>query len=130
MAFITYDNSSGALIQVSDYELTLPNNGCLRAHHLSKAAIEAEYTWDPVEREFIANDFRIMTKLEFLRKFTMQERINIREAAKTDPVIFDGMELLNLASSVDRQDVDVIRLLTYFTDIGILAAGRKEEIVG
>ncbi len=41
-----------------------------------------------------------LTKHQFLSRFTTNERITIRERAKTNPVVLDFMEMLNASSGV------------------------------
>lgn len=41
-----------------------------------------------------------LTRYEFLGRFTPQERVDIREAAKTDPKIEDFMEMMKLSGNV------------------------------
>ena len=41
-----------------------------------------------------------LTRYEFLSRFTPQERVAIREAAKTDPIIDDFMEMMKLSGNV------------------------------
>lgn len=71
----------------------------------------------------------ILTKYAFLNRFTMEERITFREAAKTNPILFDGNELLNLATEVNLTDVNVQRLIGYMAQVGILTAERAGEIL-
>lgn len=70
----------------------------------------------------------ILTPLAFLRRFTTQERKAIRKS--TDGNVEDFLYLLERVSGeVDLDDPDTISGLTYLTAIGLLAAGRKEEIL-
>jgi len=68
--------------------------------------------------------------LEFLREFTRQERINIRAAAKQDPVVEDFMEMLEKADGVDSTDSDVTEGMQYLVDNGHLSSTRRDEILG
>ena len=43
----------------------------------------------------------ILTKLEYLRRFTSQERVTIRQASKTEPVLEDYLAMLELADAID-----------------------------
>lgn len=66
------------------------------------------------------------TKHEFLSRFTSQERINIRAAAKADAIIDDFMEMLNASGGVymtlARQGI------SYLQFNGILTPERAAEI--
>ena len=69
----------------------------------------------------------IISKLEFLRRFTAEERIAIR--ASTNPIIVDFMELLNLAENVRLDDADTIAGVNYLESIALLAVGRAAIIL-
>lgn len=68
-----------------------------------------------------------ITKLQFLRRFTAEERIAIR--ASTDPVIVDFMALLDLAEDVRVDDPDTTAAVAYLTALGLLATDRDAEIL-
>lgn len=72
----------------------------------------------------------VWTKLEFLTRFTVPERIAIRIAAKTDPVVEDFMALLNIAEFVSNLDPNLKPALDYLAQLGILVAGRVDKILG
>lgn len=72
----------------------------------------------------------IWTKLEFLTRFTVPERIAIGTAAKTDPVVEDFMTLLNIAEFVSNIDPNLKPALDYLTSLNILATGRVDKILG
>ncbi len=69
----------------------------------------------------------IITQLEFLKRFTVEERINIR--ASTDPIIVDFLHLLNLAKDIDLVDSNTIAGVNYCESIGLLTQGRAFEIL-
>ena len=72
---------------------------------------------------------RKLTKLQFLRLMTQEERIAFRAAAKANPVMEDFMALLDLAEEVDKDDVDVIAGLAAAEAAGLLSPGRAAEIL-
>ena len=72
---------------------------------------------------------KVWTPIDFLRRFTPQERINIRAAAQVSPELDDFMFLLQAAQEVRSDNADVIAGLTLLTQAGLLAAGRKQEIL-
>jgi hypothetical protein len=71
----------------------------------------------------------IMSKLTFMRRFTPEERIAIRQAAVQDVVLADAQELLNLALEIDLNDPDTVRTLQYMTFLGLVTAERATEIL-
>jgi len=70
------------------------------------------------------------TKLEYLRRFTQDERIAIRTAAKQVPQLEDYLALLELATEVRSDDPDIIAALQMLEGAGLIAAGRAAEILG
>ena len=68
-----------------------------------------------------------LTQLEFLRRFTSQERIAAKTSA--EPVIEDFMYLLTLAQNIRLDDPDTIAGVNYLEQQGILAEGRATEIL-
>ena len=72
---------------------------------------------------------RILTKLEFLRLFTMTERITMRAAAKQSPVMEDYMALLDLAQEVYLDDADTVAGVQMMEQATLLATGRAAEVL-
>lgn len=73
---------------------------------------------------------RVMTKLEFLRRFTGAERIALRTVAKENPVVEDYMALLDAAQEVNTADPDTSGGVMMLEAAGLLGAGRAMEILG
>lgn len=69
------------------------------------------------------------TKLEYLRRFTQDERIAIRTAAKQVPALDDYLELLALATEVRSDDPDIVGALQMLEGAGLIGAGRAQEIL-
>ena len=72
---------------------------------------------------------RTITKLEYLRRFTTVERVTIRTASKSEPVLEDYLAMLDLAQDINLDDLDTIAALAMLEAVGLLAAGRAAEIV-
>ena len=69
-----------------------------------------------------------VSRLEFLRRFTAQQRIAIRAA--NDPVIVDGLQLLDLAEDVNLQDPDTVYFVNYCADQGYITQADADRILG
>lgn len=69
-----------------------------------------------------------VTRLEFLRSFTAQQRIAIRAA--NDPVIVDALQLLDLAEDVNLQDPDVVYFVNYCATQGYITQADADRILG
>jgi len=89
------------------------------------------YVWDKTSLSFIqkANVDHIMTVHEFLNRFTAQERIAIKNAAKTDMALSDYMDMLNSASFVDPDEMEVYGGLYYLAILGLITQARIPEII-
>lgn len=72
----------------------------------------------------------VWTKLEFLTRFTVPERVAIRTAAKTDAIVEDFMALLNIAEFISSLDPNLKPALDYLQLLGILVPGRVDKILG
>lgn len=129
MAWFSYNSQTYQLVEVSDFELPITDGVTVSNTPLTKADIDKYYTWDVAGGEFVARGVSVLTKLDFLRRFTTQERIAIREAAKTDPIIFDAMDLLNMATYVSLTDQDTINLVGYLAQQGVISSSRVLEIL-
>ena len=72
---------------------------------------------------------RTLTKLEYLRRFTVDERVAIRAAAAQNPVLADYLQLMELAQEINTADADTISAVTMLEQSGLIAAGRAQEIL-
>lgn len=68
-------------------------------------------------------------QVDFKMRMTTQERISIRTASQTDPIVFDFLDLLNSTNMVDTSAPQVIEGLNYLESQGLLVAGRVQEIL-
>lgn len=69
------------------------------------------------------------TQTQWKRRFTQEERVNIREAAKNNSTLADYMDLMNGAEEIRNNDPDVIQALALLEQVGLIAAGRAQEIL-
>lgn len=129
MAWVSYNTTNGELVQISDYEIPVTDGLSVTQNSLPKIALETEYQWDVYSLDFIIKANAHMTKLQFLRRFTTQERIAIRELAKTDAIVFDAMSLMDMADYVDINDTDVVQMCGYFAYVGAITSTRAMEIL-
>jgi hypothetical protein len=72
---------------------------------------------------------RTMTKLEFLRRFTQDERVAIRTVAKSNVALEDYMAMIDLAQEIDTADADTRAGVQMLESVGLLAEGRAQEIL-
>ena len=72
---------------------------------------------------------RRMSKLDYLRLFTQEERIAIRAAGKVNTVVEDYLHLLELTDEVNTGDAEVGEALAMLEAGGLLAVGRRNEVL-
>lgn len=72
---------------------------------------------------------RTLTKLEYLRLFTQEERITIRTVAKTNAVLEDYLDMLDIAEEINLDDPDTIAAVMMLEGAGLLAEGRASEVL-
>lgn len=71
----------------------------------------------------------VLTHLQFLRRFTVQERANITAASEANAAINDYMSMLNLAKFVNIKDSDVILGVNLLEQATIIGKGRAAQIL-
>ena len=84
--------------------------------------------WTP-DAPIVAPVNHTLTKLEYLRRFTVEERVTIRAAAAQNPVLADYMQLMELAQEINTGDADTVAAVTMLEQAGLIAAGRAQEIL-
>ncbi|WP_282052753.1 hypothetical protein [Phaeobacter inhibens] len=72
---------------------------------------------------------RVLPKLVFFQRLTTAERVGIRTAGKTDPVVEDWLAMLDLIENVHLDAEDVTASLGYFVSEGLIDANRVPEIL-
>ena len=70
----------------------------------------------------------VVSRLDFLRRFTRTERIALRAAETTDPVVADFLLMLTLAEDVDLTSPDVTEGLAYLEANGFVTAEHGTAI--
>ena len=118
---------NGLLVGVTKenaYTFNLPN---VSIHEFDGIIPDLNNTiWDETAESLIT-DIKILTKLAFLNRFTMSERMSIR--ASTDPIVFDIMNLLQNAEYVNVNDQNTMQGVGYLAMIGLIANERVAEIL-
>lgn len=72
---------------------------------------------------------RTITKLEYLRRFTTDERVAIRAAAVANPVLDDYLKLMELAQEINLDDQDTVAAVQMLEQSGLIATGRAAEVL-
>lgn len=72
---------------------------------------------------------RVIPALAFLERFTADERITIRRAARVNEGLEDWLDMLRAAQEVDLDDTRTISGLNALVNAGLLIAKRRDEIL-
>ena len=84
---------------------------------------------EQAEQPVLPSGPRTMTKLEYLRRFAVEERVAIRAAATQNAVLADYLQLMELAQDINTGDADTIAAVTMLEQAGLIAAGRANEVL-
>ncbi len=90
------------------------------------------YSWSNGNLRFELKDSaRLLTPTEFMRRFTMTERLMIRGMERDgDLVIIDAMALMNgTKDGVDLDDPDVAATLGYLVSVNVITPVRMTEVL-
>jgi len=129
MAFYSYSNISGQLLEISDFPLASIDNTSTSENELSKTVLETSYSWDTDSLSFITKTFRILSKKNFLKKFTPTEYSNIKAATSSNGVIDYYWQLFMVADNVTLNDQDTILGIQVLEQLGLIGPGRSTEIL-
>ena len=85
------------------------------------------FTWQVEPSDYPSN--KSLTHLEFLRRFTSDERIAITQAGLSNTAIADYIKMLDVAKFVTTTDSDVATGVQALEAVGVIGAGRAAEIL-
>jgi hypothetical protein len=123
MIFIVTDKATGAETYRYQADAPIEWSGFEFATHDHAELVEV------VEGVIQGASRRILTKLEYLRRFTMEERIAVRQAAESSPMLADYLAMMELAEEIDTGDADTIGAVNMLEQVGLIAAGRANEVL-
>jgi len=120
---------TGELIQVSTEPL-IQGEGQIVKLRQGDIPDLTKYEWHNGSLAFVEKDTsRILTKLAFMRRLTQAELAAIYTLAKTQPIIEVWLEMFKLSEEISLDDPDLISGLVGMESMGILSAGRSEEVL-
>ena len=121
---------------MTEYVVTRKSDGAEVLRYSSDAPVEwagmsfaAHDHTEQVEQPTAPSGPRTMTKLEYLRRFTVEERVAIRAAAEQNVVLADYLQLMELAQDINTGDPDTVAAVTMLEQEGLIAAGRANEVL-
>jgi hypothetical protein len=83
----------------------------------------------PEYEGFVRVSPKRLSRLEFLQRFTAEERVAIRTTAKQSVPLEDYMKMLEVANFIDVTRADTIQGVQYLEAVGLIAPGRSAEIL-
>lgn len=93
----------------------------------------AQYNHVLKKPEVVAPLPREVSGISYLRRFTQNERISIRDAAKDVPQLDDYLKLLDATiaqgNGVNLDDPDTIAAVNMLEGAGLIATGRAAEVL-
>ena len=84
------------------------------------------HVWNDSMEDF-SQGGTIITKYQFLARFSMTERVAIR--ASTDPIVNDFMKILEVVENIDVTNQDTINGVQYLVYAGLITPARAGEIL-
>lgn len=123
MNFIVTDKATGAEVYRYQADAPIEWSGMKFSTHDHTEFVEV------IDGVIQGTAHRILTKLEYLRRFTTEERVNIRESAKTNPVLEDYLVMMELADEINTGDADTIAAVNMLEQVGLIGAGRASEVL-
>ena len=130
MIYVLCNVENGSLIQISDQPIDQSGHPLMVKIFDMPMPDLTKQEWDRGGLRFIDKPGnRTMTKLEYLRRFTGNERVAIRAAAKQSPILEDYLALLELSLDVSLDDPDTIQAVGMLEAVGLIASGRAAEIL-
>jgi hypothetical protein len=127
MYYVYYEKDSGKLLQVSEIELS---NTLSEMTSFNDTLPDLKAVlWDCNALCFTLKT-TILSQVEFLRKFTLSERLHIRSLRDSDPIIEDILDMVDKADYVDLSDQDAINSIYYLASINVIDVTRIQQILG
>lgn len=83
----------------------------------------------PPRRLMSAKPTNEVSSYEFMRRFTRDERIAIRTAAKTDPILEDWLLMSGAATGIPLNDADTQAGMDYLVSKGLITRARGHQII-
>lgn len=123
MAYYALHLEDGRLVGVTNEEPVAL--GGVSIKEIQSPQLESS-VWDTELLDFVRTS-SVYSKLEFMNRFTAEERVAAR--LSTDPVVQDILNLLTLAEYVNVSDQNTVSGVNYMVTAGIITSERASEIL-
>lgn len=126
--YVIFNPNDGTFYGVSSFEpIGMAPDGY--TYEFRSKELNSEVVWNSDTRDFESKKKLIVSKLQFMNLLSLSERIQIRTAAETDPILNDIVQQLNIAEFIDLSRPDTISSLLYLQSKNILSETRVGEIL-
>lgn len=131
MAYYAYNAVTRQLLSVSNDSISIPENGVVvEIPELSADRLRYDYIWNSETTAFdVRPQARLMSKLDYLNRFTDNELEAIYTAAKTNVTVEVWLEKFRLASEISLDDPKTISGVNFLEQSGLISTGRAAEIL-
>lgn len=114
-----------AIFLTSLYPYNIPN---VSVHAFSGVVFDLSLkVWDADLDDFVNRTDIVLSKLSFLTRFTVQERVAIRSS--TDPIVVDFLRMLDVAENIVLTDTNTVQGINYLVYVNLLTADRATAIL-
>lgn len=121
---LTRDDKLVGVTYDDPYQFNLPD---VSIHEMDGTIPDLnEYSWN-FESDSWVKVGKVLSRLEFLARFSTAERIAIR--ASTNSIVIDFMDMLDKANYIDTSRTDTQMGVNYLSSIGLILANRVATIL-
>lgn len=130
MIYVTVNVETGELLNISE-EPTIVSGAPLTVRVMDRGRPDfSKEEWVPNLLNFVPlPEARVLTRRAYLGLFTQEERVAIRVAAGSSPELYDYLAMLELAEEIDLDDPDTVGAVNMLEMVGLIAAGRADEVL-
>jgi hypothetical protein len=116
-------------VEVSDFPLSPGDDCSVSEVPISKTDLESTYTWSKESCSFELIPKRVITKLDYMNRFTDTELATIYTVAKTNVAIEVWLEKFKLSAEINLDDPRTIGGVQALEQFGLIGVGRATEIL-
>ena len=131
MAYYAYNAVTRQLLSISEENLPVPEEGVVgELPDITALELQCNYAWDSETTSFnLRPQSRLISKLDYLNRFTENELVAIYTAAKTTVAVEIWLEKFRLAAEISLDDPKTIAGVNFLEQSGLISTGRAAEIL-
>lgn len=131
--YYVINSQNHELMYISEFPPpTEPYNG--QGHHVYEiemplADVQTNYEWSAQHHTFVPKDSNILTKLQFLKKFTASEYAAIKAATAQNGELDYYWQMFMVAEEINITDPDTIAGVNMLATLNLITSQRATEIL-